>query len=175
MSRSDELLDGIDTSDLPDSMRDIVELFPFISDASSNPRVTAIMGCAYLEEYLQEAIALNLPGLNSDLRKRIFTDNGPLSTVAAKIDVARAMEIIGPTTHTNCVQIARIRNRFAHNFKNHSFEDGDIPKLTNRFQEPPPWTFKGKSTPEKFSIALIAAMVGIANYLSAIRSRARRA
>lgn len=153
-------------------MKDLWELLPTIINPAGDPRTIAILGCAYMEGCLQEAITANLPGSNAELRKKLFTGTGPLSTVAARIDLAKAMGILGANTHHNCVSIARIRNRFAHNYKIHSFDNPEVAKLVDELRsvkfgdraQPLP-----TARPERFTRVLTFTAGGFANYLNPSR------
>ena len=95
--------------------------------ASGEPdRSLAIVWAAVLEERLQAALERHLPGNTtaSDVITDLFDPlkYGPLSTFAAKIDMACALGIIGLGARKCLKIIARIRNDFAHKLGVRSFE-----------------------------------------------------
>lgn len=89
-------------------------------------RVVAIVGAAYLEDYLGRAIRTLLPGLTSELREKLFTYTGPLSTMSARIDFAKALNLITADVRSDLINISRIRNRFAHNLHVNAFDYPDV-------------------------------------------------
>jgi hypothetical protein len=101
------------------------KLWGALTDAAE-ARTVAIVCCAYVEDALVEAISFRLPGANAALRSRLFGDGGPLSTVGAKIDMGRALDIIGGEERRLLIQIARTRNRFAHQIDVDSFDHPDV-------------------------------------------------
>lgn len=78
-------------------------------------RACAIVGAAWVEESLQQAIESVLHP-HSEARDRLFSEaaGGPLSTFAAKIDLACVFGFITDSIRKDLQQIARIRNQFAH-------------------------------------------------------------
>jgi hypothetical protein len=52
-----------------------------------------------------------------ELKKRLFAAYGPLSSFAAKIDLAFALEITTEATHKELHKMRKIRNAFAHTKK----------------------------------------------------------
>lgn len=106
-----------------------------LSRAQKEPdRVLAIVCGAYIEDYLQRVLEQDLPGMNSKLKEKLFTNTGPLSTVGARLDFARARNLINSEIHNDGILIARIRNRFAHNIHVDSFDDEKIVPLCDKLQ-----------------------------------------
>lgn len=116
------------------AMQDLLTIFPSITDPARDPRTTAILGCAYMEKYLQEAICNLLPDLNAGLIKKLFRGTGALAPVGARIDLATAMGILGANTRHNCVTLTEIRNKFAHSFNVHTFDDPVVATIVDRLR-----------------------------------------
>jgi hypothetical protein len=128
-SRGLQIKDSTDISDFQ-------KLIGVLSDPNERPRSIAIVGAAYLEDYLGRNLRLRMPSLNSDLREKIFEGTGPLSTASARIDFARSLDLITGEQRKDIINIARVRNRFAHNFHVDNFTALDIPAcVTQSCQE----------------------------------------
>jgi hypothetical protein len=67
-----------------------------------------------LEYDLERAIKRKFRPLHKDMRKRLFDAYGPLSTFAAKIDIAYALDITTEAIHKELGTMRKIRNKFAH-------------------------------------------------------------
>jgi hypothetical protein len=99
-------------------------------------RTTAIVVACYLDKYLGELIKRSLPGLNYDLRKKLFDPEGLLGPIGAKIDMAVALGAISPDLQDWCKAVARIRNRFAHNLSITDFSHPEVAKLVEKMDVP---------------------------------------
>ena len=86
---------------------------------------TVLLGGAFLEHGLQELLEAKFPPVNADpeLRKRVFDpmSGGILGAFAAKVHVARAMNLVGPETYIDLKIILGMRNTFAHSLHDLSF------------------------------------------------------
>ena len=111
----------MDVRDTPDLAEPIEELLP---QADSR---NAIFIAALLEDELQRLLLSSMPTISNILASRLFDDYGPLHSSTAKIDVARALDLIDVETYTDLRAIQAIRNTFAHaagrlNFKSPEIE-----------------------------------------------------
>jgi hypothetical protein len=80
-----------------------------------------------------EFLLLNhLPNCSNTLAKRLF--NGPLSSFAAKIDLAYALNLIENETHRDLRTVVDIRNEFAHSRKFLNFLSPEMVKLCRKFK-----------------------------------------
>jgi DNA-binding MltR family transcriptional regulator len=79
-----------------------------------DPRVSAIMAGAVVNEVLQVAIEYNLISLSKDDREALFENSGPLSTFAAQIRMGYAMGLYGKKLRDDLNVIRKMRNDFAH-------------------------------------------------------------
>lgn len=88
---------------------------------------------AALDDALQTAILTKLrPDLSNTMKERLFENYGPLSSGAAKIDVAFALGIISEDERSDFHLIKSIRNEFAHPQETMHFEHPEIgDKLRN--------------------------------------------
>jgi DNA-binding MltR family transcriptional regulator len=94
-------------------------------------RGMAIIGAAYLEERLTEAIRSRFVSENEQADE-LLSYKGPLGTFGAKIDAAYAFGLIGEVTRRDLHLIRYIRNDFAHTVEPVSFNTDSI---ANRCRE----------------------------------------
>ena len=112
----------------------MLRVFNISQMQSSEHRTIAIVTAAYIDDYLTGLIKKKMPGLNSALATRLFGDRGSISTLASKIDIARALGAIPPAQAKEVVLIARIRNRFAHQLDVDSFDHPTVADLVDALQ-----------------------------------------
>lgn len=114
---------------------DFFRVIRLSSGEHANPRDVAIMLTAYIEQYITGLLKRKMPGLNSALSERIFRPSeGALGSLARKLDMARALEVLDPTVCKEAVLVARIRNRFAHNLGVDSFDHPEVASLVDALQ-----------------------------------------
>ncbi len=99
-------------------------------------RGAAIIGAAYLDDRLAEAIRTRLVSdfdaityRGGRLEKRIFKGRGQLEPFGAKIDLAYALGMLGEKSHRDAHLIRSIRNDFAHIAEKTRFS---TPKIENQ-------------------------------------------
>jgi hypothetical protein len=63
---------------------------------------------AVMEYQLERAIKIKMHPLTNSLNKRLFEGYGPLSTFAAKIDIAFALDTISKRDYEELVKISRV-------------------------------------------------------------------
>jgi len=85
-----------------------------------------IMGAAALDNALELALLTKMCHLGRDMKDRIFEGYGPLSSFAAKIDIAYVLQIIPRDIYDSLRIVNRIRVRFAHSKQFLSFQDHEI-------------------------------------------------
>jgi hypothetical protein len=99
----------------------------------TSDRVAAIACAAVLDDTLGVAISRRLVKMGKDWEDRIFGDpSAPLGTFHAKILLAYAMGLIGPSARSDLDLIRSIRNDFAHSGAPVSFDDPAISLKCNR-------------------------------------------
>jgi hypothetical protein len=106
-----------------------------INDPQADPRVIAVVAASFCEDYLGRMVRTQLPGLTTDLRKRMF-ENGMLSQSSERAQMARALGLINADCHADLSLIAKIRNLFAHNIYVASFDHKDVADLCDDLRCP---------------------------------------
>jgi hypothetical protein len=94
-------------------------------------RAAAILAAAFLEDRLTSAIKARLAA-DTKAQNKFFKYPGPVSTFAAKIDLAYLMNILDAGTRTGLHAIRDIRNKFAHELDDITFETPDVERLCNK-------------------------------------------
>jgi hypothetical protein len=92
---------------------------------------------AILEEDLEQAITLKMRPLSKHMQERLFGDYGPISSFAAKIDIAFALDITTTEIHEELHKIRRIRNEIAHSKTTANLEIEAIRPLFDALRKPP--------------------------------------
>ena len=110
----------MDVFSTPDLAAPIEELSP---QADSR---NAIFMAALLEEELQRLLLSSMPTISDILASRLFDEHGPLNSFAAKIDMARALDLIDVETYTDLRAIQAIRNTFANAAGRLNFKSAEI-------------------------------------------------
>jgi DNA-binding MltR family transcriptional regulator len=93
---------------------------------------TVLVSAALIDEHLQRLLLTKMRSLSNTKAERIF--NGPLRSLAAKIDVAYAFELIDDELHDDLTIIRDIRNEFAHSVVETNFGSVKIVELVQRFK-----------------------------------------
>jgi DNA-binding MltR family transcriptional regulator len=88
---------------------------------------------ACLERLLRTPMRSNLS--QSDAND-LFDGNGPLSTFSAKIALAYALGLIGPTCRRELNLIRELRNAFAHSLKRLDFAVSEVGAICEQLQVP---------------------------------------
>ena len=149
---------------------DLVETLHALAKQADTSYV--IVATTALEELLETAVKTKMrDGLSKKVHNQIFGGYGSLSTFAAKIDIAYALEIIGDDLRGDFDAIRAIRNAFAHARKTVHFGS---PELETHFQKFSGWT-KTSDQRVLFDARLQACAnalnrhVNINNYVRALR------
>ena len=74
--------------------------------------------------------------INSDDRRLLFDQNGPLGTFSTKILVAYAFKLFGPDTRHDLDLIRLLRNQFAHSRKSFTFEAPVVARVCDHLRSP---------------------------------------
>jgi hypothetical protein len=112
-----DAMDGHDT-------RDLAALIEELSPQADSGK--AIFIAALLDGELQRLLLTFMPTISNILAERLFEDYGPLNSLAAKIDMARALDLIDMGTYTDLRAIQVIRNPFAHPTDRLDFKSPEI-------------------------------------------------
>ncbi len=89
-----------------------------------------------LEAALQSAIQTKFRPLDKTMTERLFEGYGPISSFAAKIDLAYALDITTTEVHTDLNKIRRIRNEFAHSPDMLTLGSQRVKQLLNLLRKP---------------------------------------
>jgi DNA-binding MltR family transcriptional regulator len=90
----------------------------------TNDRAIAIVGPAFLDTLLTEMLINFLVDDGKEVR-RLIEPEGPLGTFGAKVSACYGLGLIGETIKSDLRIVAKIRNRFAHDFRA-NFADEEI-------------------------------------------------
>jgi hypothetical protein len=98
-----------------------------------SPTELVILSMAYVDKALELALVAKLEALEGGVRYALFeASNGPLRSLAGKMELARALGIVGPNAHKDMQALRQIRNAFAHRFDDPSWADPDMDALIQR-------------------------------------------
>lgn len=82
--------------------------------------------------------------LSAKMRTRLFNGYGPISSFAAKSDIAYAFRLLSDDDYADLQIIRKIRNEFAHAQEVLGFETPKIETLVSRMKKPqskPAWAY----------------------------------
>lgn len=85
----------------------------------SDDRSCALIIASYLDQCLE--ILLRQSFVDARLADDLLVDNGPLGTFAAKIKLARSLNLISGRLYHDIQLVRKLRNHFAHNFESAQF------------------------------------------------------
>lgn len=102
-----------------DRYNEIISIFHTESD-----RAAAILTGSYLEVLLEKLLRTKF--IQSPVVEDLFKGNGALSTFSSRIALCFALGYIEETTYRDLNLVRKIRNHFAHNIANASFEDSEV-------------------------------------------------
>ncbi|WP_050475973.1 MltR family transcriptional regulator [Herbaspirillum rhizosphaerae] len=111
------LLENLDI----DQLNNMVPAFNKESD-----RGAAILAGSFLEHYL--GLFLRSHTVEKAVADKLFGSMGPLATFSQRIAIAYAFGFIDKEAFANLEQIRKIRNHFAHNPINATFDDDEVKK-----------------------------------------------
>jgi len=97
-----------------------------------NDRGAAIIAAAMVEDYLSDTIKARLHSkgkVRADVVQKLFSDNSPLGSFAAKIDLGLVLGIYLEDAHADLHTVRLVRNQFAHRMSPISFNAGEPKRL----------------------------------------------
>lgn len=97
-------------------------------EQTTSDRATAIVGGAFLEADLRNAIEVRLLA-DDNITNKMFKPTGPLGPFEAKANLGFLLKIYDKDVHSDLVTMGAIRNRFAHWPQPVKFDSRDIRKL----------------------------------------------
>jgi hypothetical protein len=123
-----------------------------------------IKAAGMLEYDLERSIIRTMRPLKKKMMKRLFSGYGPISTFAAKIDIAFALDIITLEVHEELHKIRDIRNKFAHSKSSISLDLPPLISLFNKLKRPP--TASGS-----YDQVFVACVLALDDFLEAYLAR----
>src|SRR5439155_15847845 len=99
-------------------------------------QAVALICTAWIERSLERVILSRMTRLTKSQRADLFVGLAPLATLTAKIRLAFALKIIGPSAVTDLEIIKDIRNQFAHSFHPLTFQTRAIALACRRLKTP---------------------------------------
>jgi len=106
-------------------------------------RGTALIGAAMVESRLERILKHHLIENNSS-KELLNGPNAPLGTFSAKSKFCHALGLITEKEFTELNYIRKIRNIFAHTFKNTTFSDHPVSDLCLKLNADTPGDFKSE-------------------------------
>jgi hypothetical protein len=127
---------------------------------AKNDRGVALTSFAIVEERLAWMIEKKfVRGLPTADKRWLVRAGGPLSTFAARTEVAFAFGIIPRALRDNLRLLGRIRNRFAHSAAPIAFTDPDIAPLCARLSAHSFGDFASRGPREVYALECFACMI----------------
>jgi hypothetical protein len=102
-----------------------------ITSSTQTDRGVAIIGAAFVDLVLLEAITTRLARRDAKLIKELFEDRGPLQPFGARIDLGYALGIYGRGVYRDLKAIKDIRNAFAHAAEDIDFATAEVSRQAN--------------------------------------------
>lgn len=122
MARSEQILERIsEVSSALSGLKAQVDVLITFTDSHHS-----IIGASELDNALELILLAKMHRLSRDIKDRIFDGCGPLSTFAAKIDIAYALKIIPQELYESLRKINKVRVKFAHSKTFLNFQDTEI-------------------------------------------------
>jgi hypothetical protein len=97
---------------------------------------TVLKSVAVYENVLQQCLEACMRPLSAKMRARLFNGYGPISSLAAKSDIAYAFRLLSDADYADLQIIRKVRNEFAHAQDILGFEKPQIEALVSRMQKP---------------------------------------
>jgi hypothetical protein len=136
----------------------------FVSSVRISTRLShtavVVTAAAILEDVLEQCLKKKMRPLKSSKERRLFAAYGPISTFAAKIDLAYAFDITTDDIDRELQLIRKIRNAFSHSKETRSLDEEPIKSLFYALKRP---AGASGTYPAQF----MACVQVLANYLDA--------
>lgn len=116
--------------DLPTDRRH-AEIMADLTRPTNADRSVAILGAAYVDLVLRDAIIARLEQRDRNLMQQLFEDRGPLQPFGSRIQIAYALGIYRRRVYDDLRTIKEIRNAFAHAAEDVGFADAPIRERAN--------------------------------------------
>lgn len=141
---------------------------------SESDRAVAIIGAAYVDLVLFEAITRQLERPDPEIINTLFGDGAPLQAFGARIQLGYVMAIYGKGVLQDLRTVKEIRNAFAHCAESLDFGNADVARLAGGPNFPARVQFVGRpkpSTPRELYVTAVELLTD--NLLEDISRRAR--
>jgi hypothetical protein len=105
---------------------------------------TVLKSVAVYEDVLQQCLEACMRPLSAKMRSRLFNGYGPISSLAAKSDIAYAFRLLTDDDYADLQIIRKVRNEFAHAQEVLGFETPKIEALVSKMKKPrnkPAWAY----------------------------------
>lgn len=111
-----------------ETYNNILESYNFLNKEieGASDRATAIVSCAFLDDYLQQILKSYLTEDSESANKKLYGNNGPLSTFSSKITLSYRLGLISQFEYKQLNILRTIRNLFAHDVSANSFDAPNI-------------------------------------------------
>jgi hypothetical protein len=121
--------------------------------ASGSDRATALMFASFVEIHLERLLLSSMrSNLNSEDRRKVFQNEGPMASFSSKIVTAYALGLIGQKTRRDLDLIRLLRNEFAHSRTPFDFTTPEVGRVCHEFklvEMPPPMTAYASHVPDQ--------------------------
>jgi DNA-binding MltR family transcriptional regulator len=148
--------------ELPTSRRHVA-IMEDIENQNQTDRAVAIIGAAYVDLVLRDAITARLLS-NDELMENLFENRGPLQEFGSRIQLAFALKIFGRAAYRDLRAIKDIRNAFAHSADAMDFNHQDIARLCDGLWYPRKIQYKNRpkpATPREFYVRAVALITDL--------------
>jgi hypothetical protein len=117
------------------SLRELSRAFPSSEEFEAHQaeimkgpdRPSALVACAWVDAQLIDSISMRINLWDENAKARLFeNEEAPMSTMAARILVGRALRLYGNEVHGHLDTIRRVRNVFAHSNRPITFATQEI-------------------------------------------------
>lgn len=102
----------------------------------SSDTICVLLGANFIDRCLANALVIYLPIKDKEFIKNELLDfnNGVLSTLSARNKIAFALNIIDKQFYEDILLIGKIRNKFAHNHLEITFDDNEVKMFCNKLK-----------------------------------------
>lgn len=100
----------------------------------SSDTICVLLGANFIDRCLANALVINIPIKDKDFIKNDLLDfnNGVLATYSSRNKIAYSLNIIDKQYFEDISLIGKIRNRFAHNHLEITFDENEVKMLCNK-------------------------------------------
>jgi hypothetical protein len=149
---------------------------------SGSDRVTIIVGLAFVDDRLSDAIRASLQKVGAPTLDKWFGERGYYKDFQIKIDIALMLGIIGKVTYADLILLGRARNEVSHRARHKIFQAATIKGYCRDLKFPErlgkvtdDWTNR-KDPKERFifTVSKITDLLGLWTYVATNKLRRRK-